>query len=72
MTASVFYGQGEYSETGNITELAGLSLDFTYELTEHITVGTGYTFTYGSTKGREIMDYDYYRDQVRLLFTAAL
>ena len=72
MNASVFYGQGEYSSTGNITELAGLSLDFTYELTEHITVGTGYTFTYGSTKGREIIDTDYYRDQVRLLFTAAL
>ncbi|HOO71597.1 MAG TPA: hypothetical protein PK926_07535 [Spirochaetota bacterium] len=69
---SAFYGQGEYQESGTRNELGGCSLDFAYLLTEHISVGTGYTFTYGSTTGREVIDEDYYRDQVRLFFRAEL
>jgi hypothetical protein len=71
-TASAFYGQGEYQESGILIDLAGFSLDAAYELTEHLTVGTGYTFTYGATRGRSVRDTDYYRNQVRLLLTAAL
>ena len=69
---SAFYGQGEYLDSGNTTDLAGASVSTAYELTEHINVGCGYTFTYGSTSGRAIEDTDYFRNQVYLSFTASL